>query len=130
MAIGHQRRAELASTLVADVPEAMKQRYNALAHKLPALLRTNGLVQVMAFLLAKAGGKDANTSAERRLAEQIGKHLQAAKQVKDGARVEDVHAVVMKASYTDYLRMQEEAVACAAWHKRFAAARFGDVEED
>jgi CRISPR type III-B/RAMP module-associated protein Cmr5 len=130
MPTGHQRRAERASVLVAQVPEAMKRRYNALAHKLPVLLRTNGLVQVLAFLRAKAGDKDTNASAERRFAEHLGAHLQAAGKVKDGARVEDVHTAAMKAPYADYLRMQEEAVACAAWHKRFSAARFGEVEED
>jgi CRISPR type III-B/RAMP module-associated protein Cmr5 len=130
MATAHQRRASLASQFVAGVPESMQKRYNALAHKLPVLLRTSGLVQVLAFLRAKAGATDENASAERRLAEQLGRHLQAAKYVKDGVNVEAVHAEIMKAPYVEYLRMQQEAIACSAWHKRFSAARFGDAEED
>lgn len=130
MQTAHQRRADLASHLVADVPEPLQKRYNALAHKLPVLLRTSGLVQVMAFLLAKAGGKNEDKSAERRLAVHLGQHLQRAKQVDDGDKVEDVCTAVQKAPYPRYLRMQEEAVACAAWHRRFSAALFGDVEDD
>jgi CRISPR type III-B/RAMP module-associated protein Cmr5 len=126
----HQRRASAAAQAVERVPEEpLARRYNALVHRLPVLLRTAGLAQALAALRAKAAREPAAPSAERLLAKQLCDLLIGAGLAPSAASVAEVHGAVLAAELARYHRMQEEAIAGAAWLKRFAAARFGDAED-
>ena len=51
-----QQRAAVAARLVGtDDVAHVERRYNTLVHSLPVMVRSNGLLQTIAFLLAKRG---------------------------------------------------------------------------
>ncbi len=125
-----QRRAADAAAYVRQVQqekEKVWKRYNTLAHKLPVLIRTNGLLASIAFLDAKSDDAGAAKGAKL-LAAHIRSQLQSAglAGTRDALLTEDL----ARLSYGDYLKQQEEAVRCAVWHKRFSAALFGVPDEE
>ncbi len=127
-----QQRAAVAARLVgSDDVKAVKKRYNSLVHSLPVMVRTNGLLQTLAFLLAKQGGSDTQEAsaktAEGLVVAHLKRHLRDAGYLKG---TDDLVEVFGAADYPAYQRMQEEAVTCLAWHKRFSTGRFGPPEQD
>ncbi len=107
-----QERAAKAAGLVRAVEskgEALRKTYNALAHKLPVWLRTNGVLQTTAFLKDKAG--DEQSPAHVLLLDHLADHLVAAGYLAGDA---DLLDELTSKDYAVYVRAQEEAVACAA----------------
>lgn len=136
-----QQRAAKASGQILDVRDKGKKvttKYNSRIQKLPVLLRVNGLIQTLAFLESKAKrdadkrGDDAEAAAL--VADHVEQHLTQA-----GYLTHEQHllrpsgkkgsAVVLDVSPETLIAMQDEAIACAAWNKRFAAALFGDPDD-
>ena len=125
-----QNRASLAAQLVAGVPKDAQKRYNSLVNSLPMMIRTNGLLHVVAFLMAKANSGAAG--AERSVAEAIvldhvTRHLEYLTKRKTEERLVDV---LTRLEYPVYMRVQEEAVDCLSWHRRFGRALFGEPEDN
>ncbi len=131
----HQQRAGRASQQLRGVPEGrVRERYNTLAHKLPVLIRTNGLLQTSAFLLAKSKvkeGADARDGqAERLLLDHLRLHLVEAQLLAPNAGPEGFVEMLTGLASAPYRRMQDEALACLVWQKRFCAAKFGPPGAD
>lgn len=125
-----QVRASEAARLVGEIDakadKRLSQRYNSLAGALPVFIRTNGLLQTIAFLAAKADrAKHPADCAEHLVMDHLSIHLRTASLLAHGKQLLDVLPDV---GYERYLRFQEEAIACAAWHKRFSHAQFGAPE--
>ena len=122
-----QNRSRDAARAVQDIDASLDERVhkkvNPLAKKLPVMIRTNGLLQTTAFLMAKAPDSQAHRRVLRFLEEQ----LHVAGYV---GSTKTLHEAAASADYSRYLRMQEEAVACAAWLKRFATARWSRLGEN
>ena len=118
-----QRRAADAARLVQDAKdrlsrdEQLKFRSKALA--LPVMVRTNGLLQTVAFLEAQAGPSAGEGAHDRRLIDALLTQLTAAGFPRPRGLWS---AALCDLGTTEYFRWQEEAVLCAAWIKRFTAA--------
>jgi CRISPR type III-B/RAMP module-associated protein Cmr5 len=107
---------------VVDNLGAKKKEYNTLVHALPAWIRANGLLQAVAFLQSKAPAR----IEYQTLLDHLRQHFQAARlQPREGL----LSGSLVDLPYDQYARWQEEAVRCAAWLKRFAAALIGAPED-
>ena len=132
-----QLRAQRAAAFVKSVdgegsggPGDVRARYNTLIHKLPIWIRTNGVLQTMAFLAAKQGNNDKPRQGPARAAELVLQHVR--EHLVDAGLMSpkgDLLDVIAKAEGERYSLIQEEAMRAAAWHKRFAAATWGDEDE-
>jgi len=124
-----QRRAKDAAEQVESAEGRLTEneltQYKSLAHSLPMWLRTNGLLQTVAFVEAKAAAKKSKPHQE--LVDALIQHLRASG---FAHRQGLLSTALVGLEYPDYLRWQEEAVACAGWLKRFSAARLGEPDRD
>jgi CRISPR-associated protein Cmr5 len=98
--------------------EAERNRYGALAHKLPVLIRTAGLAQALTFLDAKAKDEQEkqgqqSPNAYRQLLTDLAKTMK--KDTKD-ALLERAR----EAELTEYMLLTRQALAALLWYKRFA----------
>lgn len=122
-----QQRAAQAWNYVTNLPGRYDaNKYGTLARKLPSSIQANGLGQTLAFLLAKAKGKDDEHQA-------IYNHLSAWVMLKlgqkDDAQYKLLEWIITQPSST-YRRAATEAMAFAHWLKRFAEAQgLGETEE-
>ena len=96
---------EQVATVREKEPEYKK--YGAMAHKLPLLIRTAGLVQALAFVEAR--GKD--------IQKQLLSDLKATIEPND-PRTLLVHA--QNADLSEYMRLTQQIMAALLWYKRFA----------
>ena len=119
--------ARLVATLASDPEDRVKAAYNSIAGALPVMIRTNGILQVVAFFEDKAArredkGEKPKAAAARLVISHLTEQLRLGGHLPQGKELRD-HLVSV--AYPVYLRTQEEALACATWHKRFAHASFG-----
>jgi CRISPR-associated protein Cmr5 len=82
-------------------------QYGSMAHQLPVLVRTAGLVQALTFVQAR--GKPAH--------KQLLDHLAATIDVEDG---EQLAAAARAANLPAYMRLTQQVLAALVWYKRFA----------
>lgn len=105
----NQRYAAKIYDQVQSVPANQRTAYEGMAHKLPVLIRTAGLVQAFAFVAAR--GEAASHLLLDHLVEVVGA----------GNR-----ANLLARSRTDelakYMRLTEEVLTALLWYKRFAQA--------
>jgi len=116
--------------------EQQKKQYGSLAHKLPVLIRTNGLAQALAFVAAR------NTDDPQR--ERYSPQLQLIKDLaavliatnaltpapelpahasdrqQDITRMQHLLTRSRDADFNEYLRLTESALEALLWFKRFA----------
>lgn len=103
------------STVREKEPEYKK--YGAMAHKLPILIRTAGLVQALAFVEAR--GKE----IQKRLLIDLKTTIEP-----DDPRTLLKHA--QQANLSEYMRLTQQIMAALLWYKRFAQSILGvDVSE-
>jgi len=113
MAMRDQHRAALAyahvDSIERDTPQAKK--YATIVHKMPTLIQTAGLCQALHYVSSRNNNEMA-TSYLNHLAEQLGNF--------EGARLnqEGLLQRVRTATLRDYLRLTDEAMACATWYRR------------
>lgn len=96
--------------------EKFRKDYGSMALRFPALLRSAGLVQALAF------GASRNNKAHKQfvydfvavLGKLEGEHLEGEQAFKE------YFGRVREAELPEYLRMTREALAVADWFKRFA----------
>lgn len=93
------------------------KKYGAMAHKLPILIRTAGLVQALAFVEAR--GKE----IQKRLLTDLKVTIES-----NEPRTLLMHA--QQADLSEYMRLTQQIMAALLWYKRFAQSILGvDVSE-
>ena len=92
---------------VKHMPEAARDRYGSMAHKLPILIRTAGLAQALAFVNArgKKEHKDLLDDLARTLKQQ---------------NRENLAETAMNAGLSEYIYLTQQTLAALLWYKRFA----------
>jgi CRISPR/Cas system CMR-associated protein Cmr5 small subunit len=117
MATLDQDRAALAfkhvSELGGDANKDAATKYASIAHKLPALLASAGLCQALHFVGTR--GDD-----QRKLVDHLAMQLERTDPAITSA--EQLLARARDADLALYLRLTEEAIACAAWYRRMVQA--------
>lgn len=100
--------------------EAEKNKYGAMAHNLPILIRTAGLAQALAF----AATRD---STQQKLLQDLAMVMQFETD-------EALLAASRNASIGEYMYLTQEALAALLWFKRYAEAvldvQSGDAAEE
>lgn len=85
----------------------IRQQYGSMAHKLPVLIRTAGLVQALVF--AESRKKDGINQLLNHLAEATGNTNKAT--LINNSRL---------ASLSEYMRLTQQTLDALLWYKRFA----------
>lgn len=117
-----QKRAAHAWACIEKVPAGIQKKYGSLVRGLPSLTLSDGLGQTLAFLKAKAGGK------------QDKEHMVAYNHIAAWVQQElsvqgDFLEWLLKQSTTEYRRASAEVLAYLSWIKRFAEAKGWQDEE-
>jgi CRISPR-associated protein Cmr5 len=120
-----QKRANFAWEKVDKVPD--KGKYKAVVQKFPSMVLNNGLGQALAFLLAKGTDKTGTKLDESKEHGQLYQHLETwlcveKKIVPKGEGSFGLMSGLIKQDSTRYRHATMEALALAAWLKRFAEA--------
>lgn len=108
-----QTRDQVYAATVYEQVSAVRERepeykkYGAMAHKLPLLIRTAGLVQALAFVEAR--GKE----IQKRLLTDLKTTIEP-----NDPRTLLVHA--QNADLSEYMRLTQQIMAALLWYKRFA----------
>lgn len=89
--------------------DAEKKQYGGMAHKLPVLIRTAGLVQALEFVAARA--------EKQRAQKQLLDDLAAVLGHSDSAQL---RAEARSAALGPYMRLTQEALETLLWFKRYA----------
>lgn len=105
----NQRYAAQIYEQVSQVPEAERQKYGSMAHKLPVLVRTAGLAQALAFVDSRG------STEQRRLLEHIAQVVNEP----------DLLERSRTAELADYMRLTREVLVALVWYKRFAQSVLG-----
>jgi CRISPR type III-B/RAMP module-associated protein Cmr5 len=117
MATLDQLRAAMAfehvNELVGEANKVTATKYASMAHKLPALLASAGLCQALHFVGTR--GDD-----QRKLIDHLATQLKRTDPTITSA--EKLLARARDADLALYLRLTEEAIACAAWYRRMVQA--------
>jgi CRISPR-associated protein Cmr5 len=87
-------------------------KYGSLAHRLPVLVRTAGLVQALAFVEARGGGTG------RKLLRDIAAVINEVNE-------EELLARSRIAELPEYMLLTRNVLAALAWYKRFAQSVLG-----
>jgi len=116
-----QKRAEKAWECIRKVQKSNKE-YKARAQKLPAMIKTNGLGQTLAFLISKGGvDKIVYDHLSGWLIDEENSPLQWVDSKNERLNGELMERV-QKTTSLVYRQATQEALAFAGWLKRFAAA--------
>ncbi|WP_006786731.1 type III-B CRISPR module-associated protein Cmr5 [Thiorhodospira sibirica] len=95
--------------------EANKQKYGAIAHKLPGMILQNGLAQATGFLLAKG-----SSAPEHLLVlDDLNTVLRAGRALDDVANGEDLHREIINANLAQTLKYTRAALEASGWIKRY-----------
>ena len=87
--------------------EPDRKKYGSMAHKLPVLVRTAGLVQALAFVHSRGKGP------QQQLLEDLAR-------VVIGAGAEELLAQSRTADLRQYMYLTDRALLALKWYKRFA----------
>jgi len=102
---------------VQAVPADERDKYKAMAHKLPVLIRTAGLAQALAFV------NTTKESAHERLLDQLAETVLA------GTRESFLNRIRTD-DLPKYIRLTQETLAALLWYKRFAQAILTTATDD
>ncbi|GAC1637336.1 MAG: type III-B CRISPR module-associated protein Cmr5 [Ktedonobacteraceae bacterium] len=97
---------------VSKVSKEERDSYGSMAHKLPVLIRSAGLVQALAFVDAR--GKEAQKHLLRDLADTV-----------DQKDIQTLLARARQAPLSEYMRLTQQVIAALLWYKRFAQSVLG-----
>jgi CRISPR-associated protein Cmr5 len=118
-----QKRASTAWDNIQEVKnEKFEAKYSGWAKKFPALVLTNGLGQALAFLRAK--NKDEHRALYTHFSRWVTSQIY---RKSDDELLE--HLIGPHSNSGDYRRATTEALAFAAWLKRFAEAELKSEED-
>jgi len=106
---------------VKEIEEKDRKSYGSMAYKLPVLIRTAGLAQALAFVVAR--GTPVQKQLLKDIEETIGKHTN-----------QTLQARAHLANLSDYIHLTQQVMDALLWYKRFAQSvlDIGDAatEED
>lgn len=88
-------------------PRSYQKKYGSMAHKLPVLIRTGGLVQGLAFVESR--GTEEHKLLLDHIAQVVG--LTDRSKLAESCR---------RAELADYMHLTRKVLAVLAWYKRFA----------
>jgi CRISPR-associated protein Cmr5 len=94
--------------------------YGRLCHKLPVLVRANGLCQTVAFVEDQASGEGSRALAYRLLLDHVRAALEADTGQTLGAR--DLARAISEAPLGEYIRYTRALLAAWVYYKRFATS--------
>lgn len=121
MATLDQDRAALAFKHVSELAgEGKKEdadKYASIVHKLPSLLASAGLCQAIHFVESRSDDKRAH---QKKLVDHLAAQLHRVDRTIISS--EDLLKRVRGADLALYLRLTDEAIACAAWYRRMVQA--------
>ncbi len=105
-----------------DKYQKQRNKYGAMAQKLPLLIRTAGLAQAIGFLEAKSekASEEPNLLLLKDLSEVIEVEMKLDGKFPDKCR---------NAEMTEYLRLTQNTLAALLWFKRYSVSVL-DVEEN
>jgi|ERR1700754_598259 len=103
----NQKYAAQVFNHVESVPHDERDKYKAMAHKLPVLIRSAGLAQALAFV----------NSTKERAHERLLDHLA---ETVDTVSRQNLLKRVRQDDLSKYIRLTQEALAALLWYKRFA----------
>lgn len=117
-----QKRAAHAWDCIEKVPTGIQKKYGSLVRGLPALVQSDGLGQMLAFLKA-VDGRSKNKGNTPEI--ESYRHISAWASHKDSAldAQGDLLEWLLKQSTTEYRRATAETLAYLSWLKRFAEAK-------
>jgi CRISPR-associated protein Cmr5 len=121
-----QNRAEASLTCIDAVLDNQHSSYGTLSRSLPAMLQVNGLGSTLAFLCAKAGINNVDTSVHARLYNDLAGwlHQQIRKKVEPQTTAmpdQFLRWLISQDSYIYHLATME-AMEFSIWLRRFAEA--------
>jgi CRISPR-associated protein Cmr5 len=93
-----------------------KKQYGSMAHKLPVLIQTAGLVQALSFVQAKS------TSKGGKVLETLLNDLAQTLEFTNG---DDLVKESRKAELSKYIYLTKRSLAALLWYKRFAQSVLG-----
>lgn len=96
---------------------ASKEKYGALAHKLPAMVLQNGLAQATGFLLAKSKGSD--TSEFMALLDDLAFVLSRSGESRGCESGVALHRLVVQSDTMATMRLTRRGLAASGWLKRY-----------
>jgi CRISPR-associated protein Cmr5 len=97
---------------IAKLSEASRKKYGSMAHKLPVLIRTAGLVQALAFVDAR--GEPAQHTLLDHIAQVMG--FKERGELLEKSRT---------ATLDDYMHLSQQTMNALLWYKRFAQSVLG-----
>ena len=112
------RDQELAARILEQVSEiagrseTSRRKYGSMAHKLPVLIRTAGLVQALAFVDAR--GESVHHTLLDHIAKVVG--FDGRSNLLDRSRT---------AALTEYMGLSQQIMNALLWYKRFAQSVLG-----
>ena len=115
-----QKRASLVYDRVNryENDEHTRGDYGSMAHRFPALLRSAGLIQALAFVESR--GNEAHRQFIYDFASVLTELGGAKQSEKAASTYGSLFEKAREADLPEYLRMTREALAVADWFKRFA----------
>ena len=115
----NQQYAVDAYKKVTAVPKEDRDKYATMAHKLPILIRTSGLMQAVAFVDAKGKGEPVWQRYLNDVAQTIN--------YRDGKALLTASRC---AGISEYILLTHRVSAALLWYKRFAESVFDDGQEE
>jgi len=125
-----QRRAHAACECVREVEKNGDKEYSGkyltFARKFPSLIQSCGLVQAVAFALARSkAANDIGAANEKKGPyEEV---VKALAKIMGLSSLEKLQSDCQLAEVPEYLRLSRDALDAANWLKRYAEALLGDV---
>lgn len=114
MAMRDQQRAAMAFEHVKAYVgrEDNAKKYATMVHKMPALLQSAGLCQALHFAWSRKNAE------QRQYVEHLAAQLSRCVATTEGLDSGQLLVRVRSAPLGEYLRLTDEAMACAAWYRR------------
>lgn len=119
-----QQLAKEAHTLILTVASEDRKKYATMAHKLPILIRSAGLVQALGFVQARG------SNPQTLLLDHVAKAIQV-HNISDGDALVEASR---NAELEQYIFLTKRVMMALLWYKRFVESEFGisqrDVKDD
>lgn len=118
----YDKVVEIGEKYPKETNQKQRDKYGAMAQKLPLLIRTAGLAQAISFLEAKSkkDNEKPNLMLLEDLSDVIKKEMKFDQNFTDKCR---------SAKMTEYLRLTQNTLAALLWFKRYSVSVL-DVEEN
>lgn len=113
-----QMRAEFALNSLQDLPDTLREDFKAFTAGLPALILQNGFGQALAFLKAKANGRDKHQHSFSIIISWLVNRNILTPENNDVGYLQQLSNMDQQA----YLQAQKETLAMLEWLKRYANA--------